>query len=267
MEISLNNIRQGIQLQKTSDRPLSNFWVVVFLLPLLSGILVSLYILVYFIEIFSTIDFTNPQSYTFAYDWVPPEFMIGLFILGILGVISLVLSLILNFLLINRRNIHFKRQKFLTDKIIKVLFDLSKSKNIALEINQSYIDESVVEMNYAIERSPILWAILSVFVPFVQFYVFYFLMNDFFIHEHIEDVFWDDVNKSLTKLGFNFPKIQRSYAIPVRSFVLYLILLVVSAGFFIAYWVYVLLKDPNEHFKHHIKVENQLLRSLESATV
>lgn len=267
MEISLNNIRQRIQLQKTSDRSLSSIWVVVFLLPLLSGIIASLYILVYFIEIFSTIDFANPQSYTFAYDWIPPDFMIVLFILGILGVINLILCLILNFLLINRMNSHFKRQKFLTDNLIEVLFDLAKLKNIELEINQSYIDETVVEMNYETERSSILWAILSVFVPFVQFYVFYFLMNDFFIHEHREDIFWDDVNTSFKKLGINFSKIQRSDTIPPRSFVLYLILLVVSAGLFIIYWVNILLKDPNEHFKHHINVENQMLRSLESATL
>jgi hypothetical protein len=38
-------------------------------------------------------------------------------------------------------------------------------------------------------------------------------------------------------------------------------------GLFGVYWIYVLLKDPNEHFKYHIEEESQLLSALESVAI
>jgi len=70
----------------------------------------------------------------------------------------------------------------------------------------------------------------------------------------------------MNKLGINFSVPRRTEAMPDRSSVLYLILTIITAGLFGIYWVYVLLKDPIEHFKYHIQAESQLLSALESVT-
>ena len=63
------------------------------------------------------------------------------------------------------------------------------------------------------------------------------------------------------------PLPRRETILPDRSFVLYLILTIITLGIFGIYWLYVLLKDPNEHFKHHILVEDRLLGQLESVVI
>ena len=264
MELSLDPIRQEIRHRKKTDQNLSLIWLVVFLLPLLLGFFASLYFLTVSIEIFSNIDFSNPQSYDFIYDSFSQEFIFFLFIFGIIGVINLVSSFIVNYLLIKRRRSHFKRQNTLFNELEKVIFFLGKENIADFDLNQFFNNKSFMGENFNHERNPILWSILSVFIPFIQFYVFYFLMNDFYLHERLEDSYWEDIKKALDKSGINFSYYPRKKTLLRRSFVLYLILTIVSSGLFIIYWIYVLIKDPNHHFQYHIKIENQLLSSIES---
>jgi hypothetical protein len=264
MEMSLDSIKQEIQHRKKTDKHLSIIWLVVFLLPLLLGFFASLYLMTVFIEIFSNIDFSNPQSYDLIYDSFSQELMFFPFIFGIIGVINLFSSFIINYLLINRRRSHFNRQNDLFNELGKVLFYLGKENVVDSDFNQSFNNKSVMGENYDHKRNPILWSILSVFIPFIQFYVFYFLMNDFYLHERFEDAYWEGIKKELDKFGIIFSYSHRKKAVPDRSFIFYLILTIVSAGLFIVYWIYVLIQDPNDHFKYHVEIENQLLSSIES---
>ena len=79
--------------------------------------------------------------------------------------------------------------------------------------------------------------------------------------------FLEDISKVLGKCGITFSLPRRTVVLPDRSFVLYLILTIITLGLFGIYWLYVLLKDPNEHFKHHILVEDQLFGQLESLAI
>jgi hypothetical protein len=88
-------------------------------------------------------------------------------------------------------------------------------------------------------------------------------MKDFYIHEQREDGFWEDLSRILNKFGVNFFVPRRTEHIPYRSFVLYLILTIVTVGLFVVYWFFVMLKDPNKHFKYHVDTENHLLSTLE----
>ncbi|MEJ2272419.1 MAG: hypothetical protein P8X91_08070 [Candidatus Bathyarchaeota archaeon] len=123
------------------------------------------------------------------------------------------------------------------------------------------ISESKIKEN---RRDPILWAVLSVFLPFVSWFVNYFLMKDFYYHERREVVFWSNLNILLNSFNINFSIPSRSEIIPNRSFGLYLILTIVTVGFFGVYWIHILLRDPNGHFKYHLKIENILKISLNS---
>ena len=117
------------------------------------------------------------------------------------------------------------------------------------------------------DKNPILWAFLSAFIPFLSLYVYYFLVCDFYKHEQLENIFWEQSSSTLNQLGINFSVPQRKEPMPYRSFVLYLILNIITIGLFSAYWLYVLLKDPNQHFDYHKQVETQLLNAIESVEV
>ena len=266
MDVSLGNIRKDIRMQEESDRQMSSVWVLVSLVPLIVGIVAAGYFVVSFMNVFSTLDFSDPQWYDYSYNWIPEEFVTVYLVVMLIGIANSAVSLVLIYLLVNRRGTHIKRQNFLSEDIIATIGYLAKTKEVDVEANLAALERTVKEANYdETKKSPILWAILSVFVPFVLLYVYYFLMTDFIRHERREDRFWDDTNKALTKLGVDFSVPRRTSAIPDRSFVLYLILVIVTAGLFMVYWLYILLKVPNEHFKHHIQSENQLLTALESA--
>ena len=78
--------------------------------------------------------------------------------------------------------------------------------------------------------------------------------------------FWEDMSRMLDKCGIKFVVPRRVEALPERNFVLYLILTIITAGLFGIYWLYILLKDPNQHFMYHRQIEDQLLSALETVT-
>jgi ABC-type multidrug transport system fused ATPase/permease subunit len=102
---------------------------------------------------------------------------------------------------------------------------------------------------------------------FPEAYVDYRLMKDFYKHERREDHFWENVDKALNTCGIREPLPRRTKILPDRSFALYLMLSIVTLGMFSIYWDYVLINDPNEHFKYHILAEDHLLHQLESVAI
>ncbi len=267
MGVSLDNIRKDIRMRKESDKQMSNAWLLVYLLPIIIGIIAAGYTIVYLLDFFSSLyPFTSPYDY--SYDTISAGLVLPWIILGLTTLINFVVAIILTYMLVNRRHTHFKRQKFLSEDTITTINSLAKTKDIEVEASLSPIERTVREANAEeTEKSAILWAVLSAFVPFVQWYVYYFLMKDFYRHERREDGFWEDLGRTMNKLGINFSAPRRTEAMPDRSFVLYLILTIITSGLFGIYWVYVLLQDPNEHFKYHVEAESQLLSTLESVTV
>jgi len=267
MKVSLENIQKDIRMRNKSDRQMSSAWFLVYFLPIIVCVVSAGYTVVYMLDFISSIDPLTP-TFNYSYDEFAAGFAIPLFIIGLNGLINFVVSISFTYLLVNRRSTHYNRQKLLSEDIMVTINSLAKTKNVEMEASVSPIKRAVREANVEeIEKSAILWAVLSVFVPFVQWYVYYFLMNDFYRHEHREDGFWEDLSRAMNKLGIKFSVPRRPQAIPDRSFVLYLILTIITAGLFGVYWFYTLLKDPNEHFKHHIETENQLLTALESVAV
>ncbi len=264
MAVALENLRKDARMQKDSDRQMSNAWLLVYLVPIIVGIISTIIFSVLFVNTFSLIYPTDPYNYSF--DRFPVEFTVAMTVIGLVGLINVAVSIVFMYILVNRRYTHFKRQKFLYEDIIAAIGSLPKSDEADVDVSLSSLERTVREASAEeIDKSAILWSILSAFIPFVQLYVYYFLMNDFYRHEKREDGFWTDTSKALNTLGVNFSVPRRTEAMPYRNFVLYLILLIVTVGLFGVYWIYVLIKDPNEHFKYHIETENLLISSIESA--
>jgi hypothetical protein len=266
MGVMLDNIRKDIRMRSESDRQMSTAWILVYLLPIGVAIVGAGYIFITLLDFLSSIDFSATQPYNSFYDGLPDGFVFLWLMMWLAGLVNVAVTAVLTYMLVNRRHTHFKRQKFLSEDIIAATVSLSKTKKIDLEASLLPLERTVREANAEeTEKTAILWAILSAFVPFVQWYVYYFLMKDFYRHERREDGFLEDLGRALNRLGINFSAPRRTEATPNRSFILYLILTIITMGLFGVYWIYILLKDPNEHFKYHIETESQLLSALESA--
>jgi len=163
---------------------------------------------------------------------------------------------------------HFRRQVFLFEDIVAAVKAIAKRKSVDVDVELSSCERTIREVKAEEnEKGAVLWAILSAIIFLAAWYVYYFLMKDFYKHERREDNFWEDISRTLNKCGVTFSRPRRIQTIPERSFVLYLILNLITLGLFGVYWIYVLLKDPNQHFSYHTQIEDQLLSSLESVTI
>jgi len=67
------------------------------------------------------------------------------------------------------------------------------------------------------------------------------------------------LNRAFAATGVSVNLPRRSYPIPDRSFVLYFILSIITVGIFSVYWIYVLLTDPNSHFRQQALIEDTVV--------
>jgi hypothetical protein len=264
LSVEIENVRKDIRMRPETDSMMSAAWILAYVLPIVLVLTWVVAFFVAFISAIATFSTTPPGQ--------PPSFSLpfALFalipLLYLIAIASIIINVMLMYRLIKRRNTHFKRQTFLFEDVLASIKTASAKKTADVEVSSASMDRTLREAKIEeTEKSAVLWALLSVFVPFVSWYVYYFLMKDFYRHERGEDGFWEDMSKTLDKLGIKFSLPRRTEPIPDRSFFLYLIVTIITGGIFGIYWMYVLLKDPNNHFGHHIQVEEPLLSTLEAA--
>ncbi|MEA2090145.1 MAG: DUF4234 domain-containing protein [Thermoproteota archaeon] len=243
---ALENLRKDIRMRLESDSIMSTAWLLVYLIPVIS--LVTMFSLF-------VVAFVHPEI-----AWL---FMI---VIVVLSVIGFIVSIVLIYKLVKRRNTHFKRQTFLFEDALTTIKDVASKKDVNVDVELSSCERTLREMKAEeTEKSAALWAILSAIIFIATWYVYYFLMKDFYKHERREEGLLEDVSRVLSKCDIAFTPTRRMEMVPDRSFVLYLILSIITLGLFNIYWLYVLIKDPNNHFKYHIHFEDELLKTLESA--
>jgi H+/Cl- antiporter ClcA len=257
LSVENENIKKDIRMRAETDSMMSSAWTLVYLLPFIVVLLLVALILAAFFSTATTVTGTTIQ-------FAAPVFA-GVALVYGLVLVSFVADIILIYKLARRRNSHFKRQIFLFEDVMAAVKAIAMKKGVDVEVGLVSGDRTVREAKAEeTEKSAVLWAILSVITGIAVFYVWYFLMKDFYKHERREDGFWEDASKTLDKCGVKFSVPRRMETLQDRSFALYFILTLVTLGLFGIYWVYVLLKDPNEHFRYHVQVEDQLLTALET---
>ena len=266
MAVAFDKVQRNSRISEESDRQLSGLWVLIYILPIIALIISVGFSLASLLSIIS-----SNNSFTLSYDFIYTDFATEFAFLWILFfltfVINLVVNIVITYLLVKRYNTHITRHLFLSENIIAKINSLAKKKGVDMKANLFSIKKTGMETNEKeTKKDAVLWAVLSAFIPFLSWYVYYFLMKDFYNHEHREDGFWQDLKTILKKLGTDFSVPSRVGVIPNRNFLLYLTLTIVTVGLFGIYWVYALIRDPNEHFKYHLQVDKQLLATLESAT-
>jgi len=265
IDVEIENVRKDIQMRIESDTMMTTSWVLIYLIPAIAAVLGVVFF-------FLSLAVFAPMQYPYEGPGPSPPimwpFIAYMSFLWILFIISFVVAIVLIYKLVKRRNTHFRRQTFLFEDLLSALRAIATKKEVNVDVELKSLERTIREMRTEeAEKGAFLWAILSAFIFIADWYVRYFLMKDFYKHERREDGFWSDISRILDKCGVSFSLPRREEALPERNFVLYLILTIITLGLFGIYWIYVLIRDPNQHFKYHLQVEDQLLRALESAAV
>ena len=277
----LENLRRGVRDRANTDKILSPAWVLLPLIAVAIGVVVATSVLVLAFTAVASIPIEDlegfdPLNPDFDLN-IPPPSVSGLpgalaliSSFGLIGgLLSSLLYAYLLYILLSRRNKHFRRQSRFSEDFISHLRSLTSKKGLDEEVGLSNLERTAREMkNTDDEKSAILWTLLA-FIPIVNvfaiLYILYFLGKDFRIHERNEDGFIEDSGRILQNVGLEL-SVRRMDPTPNRSFILYIILSIVTFGLFGIYWLYTLIADPNAHFKHHQQYEDDLISKLSSIT-
>ena len=239
-------------------------WAIVPLLPIMVGIVV---VVIIFAAIFSAIGSIGTSGTTTTGSSTIAAALFGsIFLLYFLYFVVLILVAWMVFKLVSRRNTHFNRQLLLQEDIISMAREMSAKKGVDASILLNNLDRSVREARLEeVEKNATLWAIMVFVSGLGILYAGYFLMRDFFRHERREDVFINDMLRTFNAIGvpMNFP--YRNPPIPDRSFALYFVLTLITGSIFGVYWVYVLVSDPNNHFRQQMLIEDTIMAQLSGA--
>jgi len=196
----------------------------------------------------------------------PLGFLGGISALIGLTALGMVIGIYVIYKWIKRRNDHFSRQIMLMRSVIGVLRELSRMRGGVADAEIALLERDLREAELEeVEKSAILWVILTLVIGIIWYYVAHFLNEDFHKHEVREDRMISSINRALEALGLPRVEFYRTYSIPARNTILYIILTLVTMGIFGLYWMYTLTKDPNEHFIAHSIWEGQLVGILERA--
>lgn len=186
----------------------------------------------------------------------------GLFGLLAGGLIYCVLFAVLVYKLINRQNEHLKREVVLRNAILSYLREKAREqyKEQMIAGQMSTMESINQEASYKEqENSAILFTIMA-FIPILNFYVLYVLTKHPFEHDNRWHAFTQQAQYAFGQVGINITTPSWK-TLPRRSFWLYFVVTILI-GLFMIYWLYVLIDDPNEHYKAQWQFEDQLMSQL-----
>jgi uncharacterized protein DUF4234 len=261
LSIPLENLRRDLRTRLESDKQMSGAWAIVPLLPMISGVVIAVII---FAAIFSALGSVGPSGTPTTGSALLGTVLVGsIFLAYFLYFVVLILVAVLIFKLVSRRNTHFNRQILLQEDIIRMAMEMATKKGVDVSFFLNNMDRNVREARLEeVEKNATLWAFLVFLSGLGMLYAGYFLMKDFFKHERREDLFINDMLRTFSAVGvpINFP--YRNPPIPDRSFALYFVLTLITASIFSVYWVYVLVSDPNNHFRQQMLMEDTIMAQL-----
>ena len=229
---------------------MSGIWAIVPLLPVVIGVLTT----IAFISLTLSLA-TAPTTTTSSSAGVALFGFLSLLYVG--QFIFIIFAALMVFFLVRRRNLHFNRQILLYEDLVSISRELASKKNVDVSFLINNMDRSLREARLEeVEKSATLWALIP---SLGLIYSGYFLLKDFYKHERREDLFVQDLLRTLYQLGVPINLPYRNPPIPDRSFALYFVLTLITGGIFGVYWVYVLVSDPNNHFRQQMSIEDTVM--------
>ena len=148
-------------------------------------------------------------------------------------------------------------------RLIKRFNDhVARMKALFSSVNQDGRENQVIsEIDSLPRKDPAMWSILIAvlaimpYVSIVSFilliYIYHSLNKDFVKLESIED-------SGFRQIGW---RDERRFKVVDRSTAIYIVLTIITLGIFMLYWLYTVVKDPNEHFREDWRIEDSIMPS------
>jgi len=252
---------EALRIRAQTDRVLSPILI---LLPIAAIIVTIIIAIVAFIIAFPSVNWvTDPQAAQKAADaawW-------GIIITIAGSIVAEIIIAILIYMLIERRNQHFRRESMLRHGMLGYLKARTDEKGISqlvaadIASMQSVTAEADARDD---QKSALLYVILTI-IPvvgfFISLYILYFLTKDPQEHDRRWQFFASTAQRVGSQAGM--VTVMPSWkALEQRNFVLYFILAIVTFGIFLIYWYYTLFRDLNEHFRAQWQFEDSFAAAM-----
>lgn len=207
---------------------------------------------------------------------------------------------VLFYFLVRRLNRHFEREAELRSAVLDLVKSSAQGtvapQAVANEIyDLEYLDGESRRADQ--KRSPVMWGVVMAFPVIVgvaqlalivgghysgssasvasainlpigifwiiaSLYIIYVLGRTIYEHDSRWRRFASAARNAMTTLGFPAGPEFSVGRVKNRSFVVYLILTIVTLSLFMIYWLYVLVKDPNEHFESQWEFEDNIVAAV-----
>lgn len=165
--------------------------------------------------------------------------------------------------LVQRRDEHFKRMAGVVESSIAQLKVKAQGREDAIAPELSQLEQIRLQMaTMSAERGAALWLLICIFTGVGSLILFYLLMQDYVKHDQVEAQFFTLMSSALAKLGLAGQAGQAAPNVPQREFVTMLLLSIVTCCIYYYYWMYVMIKDFNEHLTAQVSWEDFLVQSL-----
>ncbi len=165
--------------------------------------------------------------------------------------------------LVQRRDEHFKRMAAVVDASVQQLRARAAGREelIQQELSQlEWIRGQMLTMSS--ERGAAIWLLICIFTGIGAYILYYLLMQDYAQHDTLEAQYFTVMSSALAKLGLAGSEAQAFRSVPDREFVTFLLLTLVTCGIYGLYWMYVMIKDLNDHFAAQYPWEDFIASSL-----
>jgi hypothetical protein len=151
--------------------------------------------------------------------------------------------------LVQRRDEHFKRMAAVVDASVQQLRVKAAGQEGAVQQELAQLEGIRAQMlAMSSERGAAIWLLICLFTGIGAYILYYLLMQDYAQHDLLEAQYFTVMSSALAKLGLAGSSAQAFRTVPEREFVTFLILTLVTCGIYGLYWMYVMIKDFNDHF-------------------
>jgi hypothetical protein len=185
------------------------------------------------------------------------------------SLIAAIVVLILIYKLLKRHNLHMAREANLRRGIIDFFKFKAEEKSAGSQVSQYTQAMEAIDREGLGSEKPqdaMLWTILCI-IPIINYVAYiliaYWLTNFSPGHDRRFFAFAQNTQYAGNQIGMQnlLPPMWRP--VPDRSFLLYIVLTIITLGLFAIYWAYVLIKDLNDHFSNEWEFEDALIRELQ----
>ncbi len=165
--------------------------------------------------------------------------------------------------LVQRRDDHFRRMAGVVDTAIDQLRAKARGREELIAPELSQLEQVRAQMMVmTAERGAAIWLLICLLTGVGTLILYYLLMQDYAQHDALEAQFFTQMSSALAKLGLAAEAGQAVPSVPQRDFVTYLVLTLVTCGIYGFYWMYVMIKDFNDHFMAQVPWEDFLVQAL-----